>query len=447
MNIVIVGAGEVGTHLADILSREKHSVSVIDPDPSKARRLMESLDVQALVGDGTRADILTQAGASKADLVVAVSDDDRVNMLACVFAKQMGAKRLILRLKDTGMLAGYRYFYKQTLGFDVVLSTEELAAEEILGTVREHHALEVETFADGRVQLRRLRLREESELTSEPIARLRLPAGVLIVAVARKESFVLPDGDHQLQVGDQIYLIGQAGDLDAFERMAGERTALRRSVVIMGAGGIGREVTRKLRGTSGISIRVIERDANRARAFASENTSDVLTIVGDATDIDLLLEERIGEANIFIATSGDDEQNMVACQLARSLGVERTVAMVNKSGYRQIYDLLGIDQAIAPRVLCSNSILRFVHSGSVAAISVIGDGRAEVLELHVGFKEGKEIKVKNLGLPRGAVLGAIVRKEQVIIPNGDTPVAAGDQVIVFTLPENLEQVEHIFKGK
>jgi trk system potassium uptake protein len=445
MEIVIVGAGEVGYHLAGILSREEHRVSVVDPDPAKSRRIMESLDVQMIVGDGTRADVLTQAGASKADLVVAVSDDDRVNMLACMLSKNLGARRVILRLKDTAVLSGYRYFYKQTIGFDVALSTEELAAEEILATVREHHALEVETFADGRVQLRRLRLREESELTSEPIARLRLPAGVLIVAVARKDQFFLPAGEDQLLVGDQLYLIGESGDLDAFERMAGERMALQRSVVIMGAGGIGREIARKLRGTTGISIRVIERDESRARALAAENATDVMVLVGDATDLDLLLEERIGEANVFIATTGDDEPNMVACQLARSLGVERTVAMVNKASYRQIYDLLGIDQAISPRVLCANSILRFVHSGSVSAISVIGDGRAEVLELEVAIKA--DTKVKNLGLPKGSVLGAIVRTEQIVIPNGETVVQPGDQAIVFTLPENLEQVENLFGGK
>jgi len=447
MNIVIIGAGEVGYHLAGILSREEHAVSVVDPDPAKARRLMESLDVQAVVGDGTRAAILTQAGASKADLVVAVSDNDQINMLSCVLSKKLGAKRVILRLKDTSHISGYLYFYKQTIGFDVVLSTEELATEEILSTVREHHALEVESFADGHVQLRRLRLREESELTSEPIASLRLPAGVLIVAVSRTDQFFLPSGDDQLLVGDQLYLIGEAGDLDAFERMAGERTAYRRSVVIMGGGGIGREITRKLSGSPGISIRVIEIDRARAKTIAAENAANVMVLEGDATDLDLLLEERIGDANVFIATTGDDEDNMVACQLVRSLGVERTVAMVNKASYRQIYDLLGIDQAISPRVLCANSILRFVRSGSVAAISVIADGKAEVLELRAHFRDGKDsVKVKNLGLPKGAVIGAIVHGENVTIPTGETPVAEGDQVIVFTLPETLVQVENLFQG-
>ena len=147
MDIVIIGAGEVGYHLADILSREDHRVSIIDPDPVKSRRMTEALDVMVVVGDGTRADVLTQAGTSKADLVIAVTDDDHTNMLGSVLSKSLGAKRSILRLKDTRPLEEYRYFYKQAIGFDVVLSTEDLAAEEIANTVREQHALEVESFA------------------------------------------------------------------------------------------------------------------------------------------------------------------------------------------------------------------------------------------------------------------------------------------------------------
>ncbi len=446
MDIVIVGAGEVGHHLADILSREDHRVSVVDPDPEQAQRLMEALDVQVLVGDGTRVEVLTKAAAQKADLLVAVTHDDNVNMLACALAKQLGAKRIILRLKDITRLEGYRYFYKNTLGFDVVLSTDELAADEIVGTVRQHRALEVESFADGRVQLRRLRIREEGELTSETLAALRLPSGLLVVAVSRKEEFFLPGGDDRLMVDDQVYLMGRGPDLDQFELLAGAPKLGRRAVVIMGGGGVGRMIARRLGSVPGVSVRLMEKSAARAREIASEFSRSVMVLVGDSTDLDLLMEERIGEANVFIATTGDDERNMVACQLARSLGVERTVAMVNKASYRQIYDLLGVDRAISPRVLCANHILRFVRSRSVSSIAVIADGRAEVLELEAHHKDGKsERKVKNLGLPRGTVLGAVVRADEVIIPSGDTVVKNGDQVILFTLPDNLAAIEETFR--
>jgi len=446
MDIVIVGAGEVGYHLADILSREEHRVSVVDPDPAKVRRMMEGLDVQVLEGDGTRAEVLTNAGVSKADIFVAVTQSDNVNMLGCIVARKLGAKRIILRLKDISRLEGYRYFYKQTFGFDVVLSTDELAAEEIIGTVRQHRALEVESFADGRVQLRRLRIREEGELTSDTLAGLRLPAGLLVVAVARREQFFVPDGSHKLEVDDQVYLIGRGTDLDQFELLAGAPKIGRRSVVIMGGGGVGLHIAKVLDRMPGISVRLLEKSPKRAKEISAAFSSSVMVLVGDATDLDLLMEERIGEANVFIATTADDERNMVACQLARSLGVERTVAMVNKASYRQIYDLLGVDRAISPRVLCANHILRFVRSRSVSSIAVIADGRAEVLELEARHRDGKsERKVKHLGLPRGTVLGALVRENEVIIPNGDTLVRNGDQVILFTLPENLSSIQETFK--
>jgi len=446
MDIVIVGAGEVGYHLGDILSREEHRVSVIDSDPEQGKRMQESLDVQVLTGDGTRVETLTKAGASKADLLVAVTQSDEANMLACLLGHNLGARRVILRLKDITRLSGYRYFYKQALGFDVVLSTDELAAEEIIGTVRQHRALEVESFADGRVQLRRLRIREEGELTSEPLAQLRLPRGLLVVAVSRKEQFFLPTGDDQLAVEDQVYLIGRGPDLDRFELLAGAPKLGRRSVVIMGGGGVGAQIALRLQEVPGISVRIIERSSRRAKEIAHRFSNAVMVLVGDSTDLDLLMEERIGDANVFIATTSDDENNMVACQLARSLGVERTVALVNKASYRQIYDLLGVDRAISPRVLCANHILRFVRSQSVSSVAVIAEGRAEVLELAAHIADGKtERKVKNLGLPRGTVLGAVVRGGEVIIPGGDTVVKNGDQLILFTLPENVSQIDGIFK--
>ena len=221
----------------------------------------------------------------------------------------------------------------------------------------------------------------------------------------------------------------------------------RRSVIIMGGGGVGREIARKLDAVPGISIRVLEKDPAMAREMASEFGGDVMVLVGDGSDLDLLLEERVGDANVFIATTRDDENNMVACQLARSLGVERTVAVINKASYRKIYDLLGVDQAISPRVMCANRILRFVRSSSVNSIAVVADGRGEVLELEVHLTGGKSArKVKNLGLPRGTVIGAIVRGQEVLIPAGDTVVHEGDQVILFTLPENLGAVEELFAG-
>jgi trk system potassium uptake protein len=447
MDITVIGAGEVGFHIAGILSRKEHRVSVIDMDPIKSRRIMESLDVQVVVGNATRADVLNKAGVSHSDLVVVVTDDDQANMLTCVIAKELGAKRIILRLRDLKCLEDYFYFYKQSLGFDVVLSTEEFAAEAIVNTVREHHALEVESFAGGRVQLRRYRVREESALQGLSLAELDLPEGVLVGGASRGDRFEIPTGDYVLEEGDQIYVIGRNLALDALERMNGAPTLNRRSVVIMGAGGVGRSITHWLKDVPGLSIRVIEHNSVRAKAFATEFPSEVMVLDGDATDLDLLTEERVGDANVFIATSGEDERNMVACLLAHSLGAERTIALVNKSSYRQIYDLLGIDQAISPRLLCARRILRFVSSASVEAIAVLSEGKGEILELEVTFPAKKSSqKIKSLSLPRGTIIGAVVHNDEVLVPHGENSIATGDHVIVFTLPENVDKILEIFSA-
>lgn len=448
MDITVVGAGEVGFHLAGILSREDHRVSVVDADPVKSRRIMESLDVQVVLGDATQAEVLNRAGVSQSDLVIVVTDDDKANLLTSVLAKALGAGRIILRLHDLERLDAYRYFYKQAIGFDVVLSTEEFAAEEIVNTVREHHALEVESFAGGRIQLRRYRVAEGSRLLESSLAELDLPEGVLIGGVVQGEAFVIPTGEQRLEPGCQIYVIGKNHALDAFERVNGAPALARRSVVLMGAGRVSRAITRRLKDVEGLSVRVIERDSVRAKAFAAEFPSDVMVLDGDATDLDLLAEERIGEASTFVATSGGDEQNMVACQLVKSMGVERTIALVNKSSYRQIYDLLGIDQAISPRILCANRILRFVRAGTVGSVAVLAEGRAEVLELEVRLPGKKtSAKVKSLGLPRGAVIGAHVHGASVRVPSGETVVSEGDHVIVFTLPETVDKVLSVFDAE
>jgi len=447
MDVVVVGAGEVGQHLADVLSRADHRVTIVDRDPAKCARLTESMDAQVVVGDGARTAVLNQAGVSKADILIAVTNDDHVNMLACLSGRHLGARRIVLRLKDITLLEGYRYFYKRALGFDLVLCTDDLAAEEITDVVREHHALEVESFAHGRVQMRRLRVGADTDLTSGPIKETRIPSGVLIVAVTRGKEIFVPDKATKLTPEDQILVVGRPRDLDRFEEFTGHPRLGHRSVVIMGGGGVGRLVARKLEKMPDVSVRLIERDPERAKELASEFSSAVMILVGDSTDLSLLQEERMGEANVFIATTGEDERNMVACQLARSMGVERTMAMVNKADYQHIYDLLNIDNAVAPRTLLTNQVMRYVRAASVSSLSVLSGGKAEILELEVRFQDGRtEHKVRDLGLPPDARVAAIVRDEGIVVPEGDTVVHKGEQLIIFTLAGSVGDVEDAFRA-
>ena len=446
LKIVIVGAGEVGQHIAGILSREQHAVTIVDPDPSKSRKLAESFDLQTYRGDGTRADVLMDAGASTADLVVAVADDDHVNLLASVIAKRLGARRVIVRLKDTRILDSYHYFYKDTLGFDVEISVEQLAAEKVLEMVREHHALEVESFANGKVQLRRLPLRTASELTSAPLGEVRMPSGVLVAAISRRGELDVPSGDAELMVGDQLYLIGTTKGLDAFEKTAGEKVVFKRSVVVYGATGIGRSIAKSLSSERGLSVMVIEPDEARARALDLECNGSVSVLVGDMMDHNVLQEESLGDASVFVSATEVDSSNIVACQLAKAFGVERTVALINGGGLTEIFDFLeGVDQIVSPRIASANAILRFVRAGSLDAVAVIAGGKAEVLEFRAILSE--PTKVKKLGLPRGVVLGAVVHGEDVTVPTGEAVVRDGDRLIVFAKSEAIPEVEKLLRNR
>lgn len=446
LKIVIVGAGEVGQHIAGILSREQHAVTIVDPDPSKARKLAESFDLQTYRGDGTRADVLMDAGASTADLVVAVADDDHVNLLTSVIAKRLGARRVIVRLKDTRILESYRYFYKETLGFDIEISVEQLAADKVLEMVREHHALEVESFANGKVQLRRLPLRVESELTSAPLGEIRMPSGVLVAAISRRSGLEVPSGDAQLLVGDQVYLMGTKKGLDAFEKAAGEKVVYKRNVVIYGVSTIGRSIAKVLATERGLNVIVVEPDEARARALDLECNGKLKVLVGDVMDRNVLQEEGIGDASVFVSAMENDGRNIVACQLAKAFGVERTVAVIDGAGLSEIFDFLeGVDQIVSPRIASANAILRFVRAGSLDAIAVIAGGRAEVLEFVTVVSE--PTKVKKLGLPKGVVLGAIVHGEDVTVPAGDSVVRSGDTLIVFAKAEAIPEVEKSLRNR
>jgi trk system potassium uptake protein TrkA len=441
MKILIVGLGEVGSHLAKVLSADEgHRVTVVDTDAHRLKRVSEALDVKAVHGDGSRPDVLDRAGADAVHLLLAVANDDNVNMLTCLFAKRMGAKRTVLRIKDLTPFAGFRTFFRKNLQFDVVLSLEHLAAEEIVKSLLQNQAVAVENFADGKIQLRRLRLADGSGLLDVPLRDLKMPAGVLVAAIDREHEVLIPGGADALRAGDEVLVLGEPKGIASFEKKAGVRAKSLRSVVIHGAPGVTEHVCRALQ-RLGVGLRVIVEDRAEAEAL-STRLSDVTVLHGEGTDLRLLQEERVGDADAFLSVVDADEVNLMSCQLARSLGVERTIALVQKPDYVTLYERLGVDVAISPRLLCANRILSLVRGGSVSTIATIEDGKAEVLEVEV--KPGTRLAGKKLaeaGLPRGAVVGAIARETgEILIPRGDDQILPWDNLVVFAMKEVIDEI-------
>lgn len=438
MNILIVGLGEVGSHLAKVLSQEGHAVTVVDPDMDKLRRVTEDLDVQWVQGDGSRPAVLDQADADAADLLLAVSNDDNVNMLTVLFGKRMGAKKAILRVKDLTPFHGFRTFFRKNLQFDQLLSLEDLAAEEFVKTIRQNQAVEVESFVEGKVQMHRLRLKEGSSAIGAPVHQLKLK-GVLIAAIDRDHDVIIPDGSTVLQEGDEIVVIGELRAIEAFEKRIGSRATLLRRVVIAGDSSIAIHVCSAMSRMRIATLMIVE-DRNRVESLVGE--SSVTIVQGAGTDADLLREEHVGDADAFLGIADADEINLMSCQLARDLGVPRTMALVHKPTYVSIYQRLGIDVAISPRLLCANRILSLVRSGSVSTIATIEEGRAEVIEIEV--QPGSKLAGKQLakaGLPRGCLVGAIAREDgRVLVPGGDVTIEPLDNLVIFVMRENVDRV-------
>ncbi|MFO1051547.1 MAG: Trk system potassium transporter TrkA [Planctomycetota bacterium] len=440
MNILVVGLGEVGSHLARVLVSEGHAVTVVDADLTRLRRVSEALDVHAIHGDGSRPDILDRAEADSIDLLLAVSNDDNVNMLSCLFGKRIGARRTVLRVKDMTPFQRFRTFFRKNLAFDQILSLESLAATEVVKVVRQNQAVGVENFADGRIQMRRVRLTEDSPLVGVPVRDLKIPNNVLITAIDRHHDVIVPGGDDVCQVGDEVLVLGDEKGIAAFEKKSGSAPTSVRDVVIFGATGIASQVAQSMRKMR-IAVRVIVPDRDDAERLAA-TLDDVTVLHAEGTDLELLREEHVGDCDAFLGLSDVDEVNLMSCQLARTLGVERTIALVHKPDYVSLYEKLGVSVAVSPRLLCANAILSIVRGGSISRIATIEEGKAEVIELEVlpGSKlVGK--KLKDARFPRGAVVGAIARESgEIVIPRGDDVIEALDNLVVFALADVLENV-------
>lgn len=439
MNILIVGLGEVGSHLARVLSTEGHAVTVVDPDLTRLRRISESIDVHAIHGDGSRPDVLDRAEADSIDLLLAVSNDDNVNMLSCLFGKRIGARRTVLRVKDMTPFSRFKTFFRKNLLFDQILSLETLAATEIVNAVRQNQAVGVENFAEGRIQMRRVKLAEGSPLIGVPVRELKIPANVLITAIDRDHEVIVPGGDDVCLVGDEVLVLGDEKGIASFEKKTGATPADVRDVVIFGTTGIAAQVAEAMRRMK-VGVRVIAPSRDAAERLAAR-LEGVMVLHGGGTDLELLREERVGETDAFLGLSDQDEVNLMSCQLARTLGCRRTIALVQKPDYVSLYEQLGVSVAVSPRLLCANAILSIVRGGSVSRIATIEEGKAEVIEIEVpaGCKlVGKTLKEARF--PRGAVVGAIAREGEIVVPRGDDVLEAHDNLVVFVLAGVLDDV-------
>lgn len=450
MYIVVIGLGQVGRHVVRTLEWEKHDVVAIDSDPDSIDYIEEHHDVMTLQGYGAAQRILKEAGVERADLVVAVTDNDEVNLIAALAARRLGAKRSIARVQGNEWSAGEGEavptgVHYGLLGVDVVFNPRVLLAQEIARIAHSHGALEVLDLANDRMEVVQVELAEQGRLLHKPLAKLQLPKEVLIGAVVRDGQLFVPGGADVLLPRDRVYLIGLPDRMTEAEDLFTAKKEARR-VCIVGGGVVGEALARLLVAEQ-TEVMIVERDHDRAEALA--NALPQATVVsGDGTDLALLNEEKVANFDLFVAVTEEDEVNLMAALLARRLGVARTVTLVHRPDYGDIYRQLGVDVVLSPRTVASEHVLRYCRQHELQSLTVIEDGQAEILELVA--QEGARIvgiEVKRLPIPRGALLAAILKPERVVVPRGDDVVGAGDTVVVLTTPSARNGVARLFKPR
>ncbi len=442
MRVFIVGAGEVGFNTAQMLSREGHEVTVVERDEDRVNRAGDQLDALVLQGNGASPKMLAEIGSHKSELLIAVTDSDEVNITACLVAKAQGVGQTVARIRNPDYYDSKDPFARDVLGIDFVIHTERAAAEEIRDALRVPGSVNVETFAEDNIEVAEVVLKEDSAVVGSAVKDVKLPDGSLVVGVVRGEETIIPQGDTELQVGDHVFLISERKNINRVVRAVSTDTEKVDEVMIFGGGKIGLRLAMILE-DEGISVKIVEKSEERAQYIASRLRKG-LVLHDEGTSRDFLLQERVNHTGAFIAATGDDRANLLAVMYAKQLGAKRTVSIVSRSEFAPLSEALGVDIAVSPRLITAGAILRFVRKGEVVAVNVLESG-AEMIELRV--PENCKVAgrpLSKVGFPEGAIVGAVLRNGDVVIPTGDEVLQQGDDAVVFTVESAVDEVERLF---
>ena len=444
MKCIIIGAGKVGFSIAQLLSTEDHDVTVIESDLERANLIDDALDVQVINGSGSSWKTLEKGGVKYADMVVAVTEFDELNMIACLLAKQYGVNTTVARVRNPEYLETPHFSPESMLGIDLIINPERVTALEISKLVKNPAALNVEYYAQGRVQLMELLVEEGSFMDGKQIRSLNT-AHFVIVAITRKHKMLVPGGDEVIIAGDHIYIMANTAEMPEVIQSLGIIHKKIEHITILGAGRTGTYLAHILEEQKlPVSIKIIERDPKRARE-ASIKLKRTLVINGDGSDLDLLENENVGQSDLFVALTNDDKLNLLSSLIAQNLGVNKTIAKINRSDIMPLMQQIGINVVLSPRILTAGAILKYIRRGDIISVTVLGEDRAEMIELVAqpgSIAIGKELR--RIHFPRGSVVGAIVRNEKVIIPSGDDVIQSCDHLIMFSLAKSIHKMEKLF---
>lgn len=448
MKTIIVGAGEVGYHIAEKLSEENQDVFLIDKDPEKIRRITENLDVQALLGSGTSPEMLKTSGIKEADMLVAATDSDEVNLIACLLARNLNPYILkVARIRNREYLKEKELFSQDLLGVDQIINPESIMVETIRNLMMVPGASDVVDFVEGRVKLIGVTIKPDSPFAGRQLLSFKGMEGkVLVGAIVRGEQVFIPHGEDTIRSNDLIYLVVRADEMPPrfgffdFENHEGRR------VIIVGAGETGSALAVSL-DREKMNVKIIDRDAHKCAALA-EKLEKVIVIHGDGTDKTLLEEENIGNVDFLVAVTGDEESNVLISLLARGLGAKKTITRINKLSYLPLVSAIGIDTVVSSRLSIIRAILQYIRRGRIISVAPLKGEHAEAIEAEaLETSDIVNVPLSKVNFPKGALVGAIVRGEEIIIPRGDSVIRPKDRLIILTVQKVLPKLEKLLTVK
>ncbi len=448
MKIIIAGAGDVGSHLAKMLSNEYHDLTIIDNDEGRLSRVSESSDVITIFGSPTSITTLSQAGAAYADLFIAVSpaQEQDVNIISSLLAKKMGSTRVTARINNDEYLQNDNKILFTEMGIDLLFYPEKIASHEITDLLKQTGTSEFMDFSAGKLQLIVFRLDDGAPLIDKVLGDLTISGEEPLyraVAIARDGQTLIPRRNTRFKEHDLVFVISKRAGVQEVMSYSGKDNINVRKLMIVGGGRIGEMVAKKLENTVDY-IKLIELKKERCEIL-NERLSKTLVINGDARNTDLLIEEDVNGFDAFVAVTSSSETNILSCVMAKKMGVAKTIAEVENIDYIKLAESMGVDAVINKKLITASRIFRFTLSNKVQSIKCLNGSDAEVLEFIVNPNSLiTRDKIRNLGFPKDAIIGGIIRGNHSVIALGDTEIKAYDRVVVFALPSALKKVNKFF---
>jgi trk system potassium uptake protein TrkA len=448
MKIIIIGAGEVGFNIAQRLSEENHDVVVIDKDQNKINHLQTVIDVQAIVGSGTSPSILQEAGIKESDIIVAATDSDEANLIACFYAQHLTDYiTKIARVRNPDYMEQSDVFKSDVLNIDLIINPQSEMVSSMLKLIEVPEASEVLDFVNGKVKLIGVTIKEDSPLVGRKLSSFQDVEQVLLVGVIiRGEEVIIPSGKDIIRPNDLLYCVTRKEEISTIFRLLNVRESGLGRVVIVGGGTTGLALATSLDKTN-INTKIIEKDSQRCLELA-EKLEKVVVLNGDGTDRDFLLEENIADVDLMVVITADEETNVLISLLGKALGAKKTVTRIGKLSYIPLVSAIGIDTVVSPRLSAIRAILQYIRKGKVVCVAPLKGEAAEVIEFEaLETSDIVNTPLSEVKFPKEAIVGAIVRDEEIIIPRGHNMIKPHDHLIIFALKGAIPKLEKLFTVK